>query len=407
MSPTLYIRLHREANVPGERCAWILRSRTGGELRRGEDVLDRIPRAGTVIGVLSHDMVLTRTLRLPPGRRARSPTALAGAIEPHLLSDPAANHIVALGDDTTGATVIAAVTRAWLDSCVAALSASGHAPHRLIVESDLVPRIGGAWTALCHADGGLLSTGVHHAELLDACAPGTVPEVLRLQLKATSGAAAPKRLVVFADAASGIDPGRWERELGIDIEPRGAWDWAQATGAGVRPASCADLLPRGGAAADGISLARWCLPLRLAAATLLLHAGASIGWWWQNNAERAALDERIAAAFQRTVGPSEPLVDASVQAGRALTRARRNAGEYAESDFMPLLGRVTALSAAAALPANALKSVRYRPNELSLEWDGASHGAIERIAAELTVQGLRAEAALQGLRSVLTLRSVP
>lgn len=408
MSQTLYVRLHREADVPGERCAWILRARSGAELRRGHDPLERMPKAPTVVGVLSQDMVLTRTLRLPPGRRARTMAALASAIEPYLLSEPAANHLVALGDEADGTTAIAAVTRAWLDSCIGTLSASGHRPAKLIAESDLVPRPAQTWTAVCHEDGGLLCAGDRHTETLDACVPGSIPQALRLQVKQAAGATPPRTLIVFADDVIGLDPAHWTRELGIAIEPRGAWDWALATAPerGFRLAACTDLLPRtdvepGG----GMSLRHWRVPLYLAAGTLLLHAGATLVWWSQRNAERIALNERIVAAFQRAVGPKEPLVDADIQTGRALDQAKHGAGEYTTGDFMSLLARVTSIAATAALPASALKRMQYAPNSLVMEWENVPAGSLERMLAELKTQGLRAELAQQGARSTLTLRS--
>lgn len=409
MSQTLYVRLHREANVPGERCDWILRARSGAELRRGRDPLDRMPKAPTNVGVLSQDMVFTRAVRLPPGRRARASTALASAIEPYLLSEPAANHVIALGDDATGTTAIAAVARAWLDSCVGALRASGHPPTKLIVESDLVPRAADAWTAICHTDGGLLCAGGRHAETLDACAPGAAPEVLRLRIQA-AGASQPRSLVVFADDGVGLDPKRWTQTLGMDIDPRGPWDWALATAPehGFRIADCADLLPRVDAEpGGGMSVRRWRVALYLAAGTLLLHTGATVVWWSQRNAERNALNDRIVTAFQHAVGPKEPLVDAGIQTGRALDQARRSAGEYATGDFMSLLARVTSLAVTAELSATALKSLQYAPDSLVLEWENVPGGSLERVVAELKAQGLRADVTRQGARSTLTLRTTP
>lgn len=406
MSSTLYIRLHREANVPGEACSWILRSRSGEAMRRGADRLERMPKASTVVGILSQDMVLTRTLRLPPGRRARTPAALANAIEPFLLSDPAANYVVALGDEDDGTTVVAAVTRSWLDSCVSAMRASMHAPTKILVESDLVPRTERGWTAICRADGGLLRTGTRHAETLDACAPGSIPEVLRLQLKGTAESARPHTLAVYADETLEADRDRWAADLGIDVVLRGPWDWALGTApeTGFRLSTCTDLMPHLAAGADSgrLTMRRWRLPLYLAIGSLVLQVGASVAWWMQRNAERSALEARIASAAMRALGPKEPIVDASVQTARALDQARRAAGEYATGDFVRLLAQATSLAQGTAMPQGTLKRLQYAPNTLTLEWENAPPATIERLASELKLQGLRTEVAQHGTRTALT-----
>lgn len=410
MRQTLYVRLHRDAAVPGERCDWVLRARSGEALRRGSDPLAQIPRAPSVVGILSQEMVLVRSVRLPPGRRARTPVALAAAIEPYLLSDPAANHVIALGDESDGTTVIAAVARAWLDACVAALAASGHAPERLAIESDLVGKAAGTWTAVCHADGGFLCTGRRHVETLDACAPGAVPQALRLLVSAAPPDSRPGTLAVHGHSGLGLDATHWARELGVAVEARGPWDWIEATALerGSPHNAMSDLLRRVASSGDAAPPARrWRLPVALAAAALVLHVGATALWWAQRSAERTALNERIGAAFQRAVGPQVPLVDARIQTERALDRARRAAGEYADADFVPLLARVAALATTAGLPPGALRTLAYSPGSLVLEWENVPPAALERLAAELKAQALRVEVARQGARATLSVRRSP
>lgn len=391
VSTRLFVRLHRDAHVPGARLPWVLRDNRGALLRRGEDKLSTLPAAGQLVGVLAQDQVAIRPVSLPPGRRARAPIALANAMEPFLLSEPAANHVLVLGEHGSY-TLLAAIARDWLAATLSALGQVKRPPARLIVESALLERAPGRWTAVCRADGGFLVTDDGQTIALDAAHDGGVPEGLRWARNAAESAA-PALLRVYHDAATPIDRRAWQSALGMAVEDAGAWDWARATGAeaGFRPEAATDVLAEldRGHSATRPRLRRWRVPLVLAAAVLGVHVGASVIHWAMGSAERAALRAEMNAVFRKSVSASEPLVDPVLQTRRALGAAQRAAGQYAPDDFMTLLGRVAAESA--GTPPLALRAIHYAGGTLSLEWHDLPAASVERMAEQLRARGLRVE----------------
>jgi len=392
MNTRLYVRLHREACVPGARCAWILRDSRGGELRRGESVLTALPAADTVVGVLAQDLVLVRAVVLPPGRRARTAAALASAIEPHVLSDPASNHVVVLREARDGSTVLAAMARNWLDACLASLGDARRPPAKLVLESSLVPRTLQCWVAVCRADGGFLCLPDEQAVTLDAAADGVLPEGLKWHLQSTVPAARPTLLRVH-HGSQAFDVAAWQAALGVDVERADAWDWADATatGAGYDPAQTVDLLAalRREQSAAEPRMPYWRTPLVLAALVLVVHVGATLTHYGLRAAERSRLRADIDAGFRQVAGPNEPLVDAVLQTQRTLAAARRAAGQYAPGDFMPLLARLAGETA--NLPPAGLRSVQYSAGSLTATWNGVPAAALEKSAQQLRSHGLRVD----------------
>lgn len=408
MNTRLFVRLHREACVPGARCAWILRDARGSELRRGESVLAALPAADAVVGVLAQDLVLVRAVGLPPGRKARTPAALASAIEPHLLSDPASNHVVVLREARDGTTVLAAMARSWLDTCLASLGQAHRSPAKLVLESSLVPRVPECWVAICRPDGGFLCLPDEQAITLDTAADGAVPEGLRWHLQSTPPAARPPRLRVH-HGPQAIDAAAWEAALGVAVERAAAWDWADATatGAGFDPAQTVDLLAalRRERSAAEPRLPYWRTPLLLAALVLVVHVGATLTHYGLRAAERSRLRADIDAEFRKSAGPNEPLVDAVLQTQRTLASARRAAGQYAPADFMPLLARLAAETA--HLPPAALRSVQYGAGTLTATWSGVPAAALEKSAQQLRSHGLRVDVAGTPAQTQMVIRAHP
>jgi type II secretion system protein L len=408
MMTRLFVRLHRDASVPASRCEWILRDSRGAELRRGQDTLSALPKAGETVAVITHDLVVTRALSLPPGRRARTPIALANAMEPFLLSEPASNHVVMLGEARDGASVLAAIARAWLDPCLSALAHAGHAPALLIVETSLLKPEAGTWIAVCLPEGGFLRLDDEQTFAVDATSDGGIPEGVKWQMHAAAAAKRPfNRLRIYHHGK--LDYDAWQSALGVPIEDAGRWDWAQATSAeaGFSPRTARNIL----AAVrreqfDARSALRvWRTPALGAALILGVHVGASVIHWSNGARERSALQAEIRTLFRKAAPPSAPLVDALVQTRRALGSAQRISGQYARDDFVTLLGRVA--NESAGLPANAMRTIQYRSGTLSTELRGVPVARIERMAEQLRSHGLRVEISTAAALTRMTVRSAP
>jgi type II secretion system protein L len=408
MSTRLFLRLERDSTLPGSRCEWILRDRQGTVMRRGRDVPSEVPRATSIIGVIDQSLVATRSVRLPPGRRARAPAALANAMEPYLLSDPTANRVMLLGTAADGDTVLAAVDRDWLDGCLRMLSQAERPLSSLLVESSLIERVPGVWTPVCRADGGFLCLDDARVIVLDATTGAEPPQGLRWELERLAPDAPKPRLRVHHEER--FDAARWRDALGIEVEDGGRWNWADATHLDRRaPARRgADLLPQlqNGADKSAFGLEPWRLPAAIAASVLVVHVGATAIAWWQARAERERLRADIARHFVSLVGPNEPVVDAVLQSRRALGRAQRAAGQYASDDFVALLGRLSAATAVAAPPE--LLRLQYQSGVLSAEWRSTTKSdALESVARSLRNEGLQAELAARGAIVRLKLGAAP
>jgi len=410
MSTRLYVRLTRDANVPGTRSAWVLRDGRGALLRRGEDTFAALPAADQIVGVLAQELVQIRAVALPPGRRARTPAALANAMEPYLLTEPQANYVVLLEESSAGGAVLAAVARSWLDTVLGELARAHRRPSRLIVESALLGRSRDSWIAVCRADGGFLATPDGVAIALDRAPDDGVPEGLVWQARAAVAAgSAPRVLRVHPDATVRFDAHSWQDALGVAVERASPWDWTLATGAdsGFKLDAATDFLAALGRerSAGAPRMRAWRLPLTLAALALVLHIGATVTLWGMRSAERAKLRTEIESVFRKSVSASEPLVDAVLQTRRALAAAQRASGLYAPDDFASLLGRVAAESSGIA--SNALASLQYSGGVLTAEWRGVSAAAIERIVEQLRARGLRVEIATAAPLVRLTVRAEP
>jgi len=408
MKTRLFVRLHRDANVPASRCEWILRDPRGAELRRGQDTLSALPKASETVAVIAHDLVVTRALSLPPGRRARTPIALANAMEPFLLSEPASNHVLMLGPARDGTSVLAAITRAWLDPCLAALAQAGHAPAFLILETSLLKLEAGTWVAVCLQEGGFLRLDDEQTFALDATSDSGIPEGVKWQMHAAAVAKRPvSRLRIHHNGK--LDRDAWQSALGVPIEDAGRWDWAQATStdAGFVPRAARDIL----AAVqrekfDARSALRaWRTPALGVALILGVHVGASVIHWSSGARERSALQAEIRTLFRKAAPPSEPLIDALVQTRRALSSAQRISGQYASDDFVTLLGRVA--NESAGLSANAMRTIQYSSGTLITELRGVPLARLERITEQLRSYGLRVEISTAAALTRVTVRSEP
>jgi len=410
MSTRLYVRFTRDANVPGARSAWVLRDSRGTLLRRGEDTFAALPSADQIIGVLAQDLVLIRAVPLPPGRRARTPAALANAMEPYLLTDPAANYVLLLEERAAGSALIAAIARKWLDAVLGECARARRSPARLIVESSLLERSRDRWIAVCRPDGGFLATPDGLAVALDRAPDDGIPEGLVWQARAaTAGAAQSQALRVHADPSLRVDTDRWQAALGMTVERAGPWDWTQAVGpeTGFRLEAVPDFLSALGSnrSTTEARMRHWRLPLALAALALILHIGASAIHWGMRAAERAALRAEIDAVFRKSVSASEPLVDAVLQTRRALAAAQRASGQYAPDDFVPLLGRLAAESANIA--PHAMVTLQYGAGALTAEWRGVPAANVERMAEQLRARGMRVEITTAAPLTRVTLRASP
>lgn len=410
MAERLYIRLDRAAPSPGQACEWVLRSARGTMLGSGCDRLDRLPRSSALIAVAAQELALTQVVRLPPGRRARTRVALASALEPHLLSEPEANHIFELGDTADGRTVLGAMRRDWLSDCLQALARNGRKPSRMILEAALAPARPERWSVVRRPDGGFVATGDARIVALDAATGEAVPAGLRWLVREARASSTPVVTIqVYSAGTTPIDCRLWTHALELPVEDAGTWDWRQRTdpATGFDPMHAIDVLSGFESGAGEHRTAR--TPLRagasLAALLLLAHVGATGIYWLRASAEHNRLQQDIWRQFQTRIAPSEPLVEPLLQARRALSRARHAAGQYGPDDLVPLLGELAAASP--SVPGPRMHDLQFSSGTLSVRFNGAPEATIERMLVALRERGLQAEMSSDAEPLRLVLRAAP
>ena len=129
----------------------------GGRVERGVSALREIPGAAEVIAVLPASRVLFARAQLPPGRASQQEKVLQFLVEDALTTAPEDVHAILVnrldGDDV----VVAAVDKLWLRSALTELEARGHAPRRVVADSQLARLVQNdptAWTLVRSESGG-------------------------------------------------------------------------------------------------------------------------------------------------------------------------------------------------------------------------------------------------------------
>ena len=203
-----------------------------------------------------------------------------------------------------------------------------------------VPQSRNAKLQVCRGESGFARTGDLEGFALDAGDTGEPPAALSLALdQAKNSPSAPDRLIVRA--APGTAPPAaeaWAEKLGIAVKVGPEWRWSDAR---IRPAI--DLLQ--GEFAPRVTERNWTRVLRrpaiLAGALAILSACGAAAEWGMKARERGVIVAQMTEAYRRSFGDNAVVVDPPLQMTRALNLLRRQAGEFAANDFVPLFAAVS------------------------------------------------------------------
>ncbi len=377
MSETLWIKLSAGA-AAGEPLSWARLDGAGRVLTRGRDAAAALPRGLNCKAVVAADKVLWTRLA-PPGRRRLAGPALTYALEDRLADAPEAVHAVMGAVAKDGTAAVAVVDQAWFAEALAVLDKAALQPISVMAEPAVLPGSATEWhlvwgdeALLRLADGLCLHLGPE---------PAAAQQLLRLAL--ARGEGAPERLVLHgvpgrplpeaADLAQG---------LGVAVVTGPEYDWAVAAQAAGRPE--VELL-QGRFAGRGRGDIDWrpWRPVAWLAAILVavnlvgLMFDAGLKTWQVQRIERANRDY-----FQQAFPETKVVVDPVIQMRRQVAELGHKAGVTGTTDFLPMLAR-----AGAALPASArtaLRELRYRPGELTLQLPTG-----QAVAADWQRAGLR------------------
>lgn len=336
---TCRIRLDRDSPAT-DSYQWVIQNPDGTTIDSGISPAQRPPAGLPCELVVASDLVLLEKIPAPAARQRRISSALRFLIEDCVISDPERVHVATGPVSANDLLPVAIIDRHWMEQMRSRLDAAGLVARYAHPECLLPERPPRTWIVVCSGNSGFARTGDLEGFALDTSDSGEPPVALRLALDQARGSAfAPERLI--ARAAPGAAPpaaGTWTEKLGIPVEIGPDWRWSDARS---RPAI--DLLQ--GEFAPQATERNWARALRrpaiLAAALAILSACGIAMEWGMKAHERSAVVAHMTEIYRRSFGDNAVVVDAPLQMARALDDLRRQSGEFAEGDFVPLFAAVS------------------------------------------------------------------
>jgi len=422
MNPNLTLRLLITADwpAPDPACEWALLNAHGSPLQLGRSEPRHWPEADGCEVVLSAEQCLLLQVQLPKGARARPTEVIAYALEDQLIGEADAEHFVvgaegAATGDNTAPTPVWVLARARLKALLAALTALGRRPQRVISELQLAPQRAGGWSVCLHGDNatGFARLGAEEGFAFDLAEVGLPPMELRLALQAArQGSSVPLAIDVFSarskDQAFDADAGAaWQTALAVPVRPAGEYVWRE------RPAQDARNLLSGEFAPPRAANSGWGSfkpALWLGLGALVVYCLFSFGEWIWLDRQGEQLRRQMMESFRAAYPQAQTIVDPPLQMQRLNDQLRRTRGQLGSADFMPLLAAATEALGAQGRP----RSLGYEDGRLELTLLLADNAAVERAHKSLTSRGLsatlrdtRPAGAGAGVEAVFALRGSP
>ncbi len=358
--------------------------------QQGRAAVAQLPKADTVVAVLSPQDIAWQRITLPKAPPARLRAALAGVLEEALLDDGEATHLaLAPGSKPGELAWVAAVQRAWLVNVLSRLELAQVFVDRVVPA--VAPTDAGALhfyldpvdpdraDALClswsHADG--VSTLGTRGGLARVVLPQPLPDGARCTTTPAAAAA--------AEAWLGAPvPLRSEAEALLDAAAS-AWNLRQFE---------LTRRHRGSRALRDLWLAllgpQW-RPVRYGLVSLLAVQLVGLNAWaWQLRSELERKKTQRVAVLQTTFPNVKAVLDAPLQMEREVQQLRQQAGRVGDGDLETLLN-----AAAAAWPPGRapVDKLRYEPGRLSLAAPSWSAEEVDRFGGQLRASGYRVEQA--------------
>lgn len=355
---------------------------------QGQCAASLLPKATTVIAVLSDADVSWHRITLPKAPAARLRAALGGVLEEALLEDPADVHLAIAPQSSAGQpTWVAAVAHQWLKAEIAALEKADVFVDRIVPMAwPDDPPIG--HFAELHAEEGESTEGIAlhwaHADgvasvrlqggLARALVPSPAPQGTRWSATPGAAAAAEQWLGTPVNV---FPPGHRMLQAARTLWNLRQFDLARRT-RGARAAR--DSLRK-------LFSPEW-RPVRFGLGALVLAqiVGLNLWAWHQQSAiaaKRVAMQGLVKAAFPK-VSELDIQRDAAAVMQRETTNLRALAGRPGDTDLEAMLQ-----AASSAWPAErpAADSLRFEPGKLTLSAGGWNDAQIDQFRSVLRPGG--------------------
>lgn len=374
---------------PGAEFDYIQTTDGLGLQTQGRCAASLLPKAGSVVAVLSDTDVSWHRVTLPKAPAQRLRAALTGVLEESLLDENV--HLAVAPDARAGQpTWIAAVDRAWLLAQLAALERARVFVDRVVPLSwpddpplghfAEAPDDSGASLAtmtLTYADTNGVATLRLQGGLARALLPTPLPETARWS----------------ATPAAASDAGTW---LGHAVTVMTSTQRALQAVRSTWNLRQFDLAPRNRGLRALRDVRRRLMspawrPVRVGAIALVLVQIVGLNVWAARQRNEVQQRQAAMGSLLRATYPQvRAVLDAPVQMQRETDALRAAAGRPGESDIEPMLQ-----AAASAWPPNrpAIETLRYEPGRLTLGVAGWENEEIEEFRSLLQPAGWQVEVA--------------
>ena len=409
MSETLFVRLPPGAE-PGAALEWVLLDDAGARLDQGVHVgLAQLPAPDTSDGALASVEVETAPSRLPLGRRvvafvpatevsvaavelpARSASKALQlapfALEEQLAGDIEQLHFAVGEQEDSGKTPFVVCARAAMERWLEVLQVAGLNPAALVPDFLAVPANPGHTVVWLEGRMVTIRPPGQWPMLLDA-----EPLEAALELAGVLGAAVPPHLLVYAAEPEHTTHAVVLESVGAQV---GSLRMQLLTDGPLAALAVSALheppltLLQGAYASRGAStgrLARWRVPLALAATLAALAVGGQVVDLLRARSEAKRLDGLIADVAHQAMPDVHKLVDPRRQVEAKLAQAKGRSGVDG------LTATLAALAAARdTTPTMELDNVTYYDGTADLQIKAADATALEQVRSGLAARGYTAQ----------------
>jgi general secretion pathway protein L len=338
MSELLRIRIEADWPAESTQCEWAVYDIRGELVQRGRSEPQHWPAAESCELVLSADQCLVLEAQLPKGVKADDTKLVGYLVEDHLIGDIQGEHVVAGETRPDGATSVWVVSRARLNTVLAALRQLGRTPRRAFSELQLAPLEAEAWTACVRQGRGFVRLAAEAGFAFDLSGSDPPPELCLAMQAAQAQGRSPRHIDVYCGDEPRQNLEAWQAALGVPLASLGEFAWDAQPARTARNLLVGEFAPARG---PHSGWAPFKPALALGATLLVLYSVFSLGEWiWM---EQRASDLRLQTTeiFRSAFPEVQTIVDPVVQMRRLYDQQMRERGHLGEGDFLPLLAAVS------------------------------------------------------------------
>jgi type II secretion system protein L len=329
----------RDTPLSGE-FEWATLDERGKALRSGASNLRQPAVSGPCELVIASDLVVLDRITVPVAQQRRLASALRFLVEDRAIPDPERLHVAARPTQDKAVLGAAIVDRQWLGDLLTALKGAGLEPRTAFPECLLPERSPHGWTVVCNGQRSFARTSDMEGFALDCGRGDEPPAALALALSnARESGDVPDTITLMMGAGAEIpDLQRWAASLEVPVARGPAWRWSDAHREPAFSLLQGEFAPSG-------TRDDWLHGLRrpaiLGAIALAIGSLGIAADWAVKARERAELVAEMNAIYARLFGERAVIVDAPLQASRALADLRQQAGQVGTGEFLFLFMAVS------------------------------------------------------------------